>query len=81
MGRGIPLDIVVRLRFGVGLHHGITATRSVGAATTSSAGGSRLEQTQVCRDQEEVLTTGERWKAAFAEGAGQDLHRFRLRQR
>ena len=24
-------------------------------------------QTQVCRDQEEVLTTGERWKAALAE--------------
>ena len=31
--------------------------------------GSQLEvvQTQVCRDQEEVLTTGERWKAALAE--------------
>ena len=24
-------------------------------------------QTQVCRDQQEVLATGERWKAAFAE--------------
>ena len=30
---------------------------------------SQLEvvQTQVCRDQEDVLTTGERWKAALAE--------------
>ncbi len=31
--------------------------------------GSQLEvvQTQVCRDQEEVLATGERWKAALVE--------------
>jgi hypothetical protein len=31
--------------------------------------GSQLEvvQTQACRDQEEVLATGERWKAALAE--------------
>jgi hypothetical protein len=31
--------------------------------------GSQLEvvQTQVCRDQEEVLATGEQWKAALAE--------------
>ena len=31
--------------------------------------GSQLEvvQTQVCRDQEEVLTTGERWKAVLTE--------------
>ena len=31
--------------------------------------GSQLEvvQTQVCRDQEEVLTTGEQWKQAMME--------------
>ena len=31
--------------------------------------GSQLEvvQTQVCREQEEVLATGERWKAALVE--------------
>ena len=31
--------------------------------------GSQLEvvQTQVCRDQEEVLTTGDRWKQAMIE--------------
>jgi hypothetical protein len=31
--------------------------------------GSQLEivQTQVCRDQQEVLATGERWKAALVE--------------
>ena len=31
--------------------------------------GSQLEvvQTQVCRDQQEVLTTGEKWKAALVQ--------------
>ena len=34
--------------------------------------GSQLEvvQTQVCRDQEEVLATGERWKAALVRRGG-----------
>ena len=36
--------------------------------------GSQLEvvQTQVCRDQEEVLTTGERWKQAMLEKGWHD---------
>ena len=34
--------------------------------------GSQLEvvQTQVCRDQEEVLTTGEMWKRVMVEKRG-----------
>ena len=36
--------------------------------------GSQVEvvQTQVCRDQEEVLTTGEQWKAAMIEKGWRD---------
>ena len=39
------------------------------SSTPSLLIGGQLEvvQTQVCRDQEEVLTTGEQWKAALAE--------------
>ena len=67
---GTPIEVgdLFRLQKNRREARAVLFTHQLGWEVRLHVGSQReVVQTQVCRDQEEVLTAGERWKAALAE--------------